>query len=106
MSDPVVEQLTFADEPAAVAALAAAFADYPLFPPLCPDARRRPRVIDVFCRYLFRMAVRCGGAFGTTDRAAVVCSWPAGGSGRAGGLRFAAAGWRSSGGSAGAAAGY
>jgi GNAT superfamily N-acetyltransferase len=78
MSGPLVEQLTRVDEPAAVASLAAAFADYPLFPPLCPDAYRRPRVIEAFCRYLFRMALRCDGAFGTADRAAVVCTWPAG----------------------------
>ena len=38
-----VDPLTHRDEPAAVATLAAAFADYPLFPPLCPDAARRPR---------------------------------------------------------------
>src|SRR5581483_9879276 len=78
MSEPVVEQLTRADEPAAVASLAAAFASYPLFPPLCPNATRRPRVIEAFCRYLFRMALRCDGAFGTADRTAVVCTWPAG----------------------------
>lgn len=78
MSQPVVEQLTPNDEPAAVASLAAAFADYPLFRPLCPNAARRPQIIEAFCRYLFRMAVRCGGAFGTGDRAAVVCSWPPG----------------------------
>jgi GNAT superfamily N-acetyltransferase len=35
-------------------------------------------VVEAFCRYLFRMAVRCGGAFGTADRAAVACSWPPG----------------------------
>jgi GNAT superfamily N-acetyltransferase len=30
------------------------------------------------CRYLFRLALRCDGAFGTTDRAAVVLAWPPG----------------------------
>jgi GNAT superfamily N-acetyltransferase len=35
-------------------------------------------VIAAFCRFLFRMAVRSGGAFGTADRAAVVCAWPPG----------------------------
>lgn len=74
----VVERLTGRDEPAAVASLSAAFAGYPLFPILCPDADRRPRVIESFCRFLFRSSVRCEGAFGTTDRAAVVCAWPPG----------------------------
>jgi GNAT superfamily N-acetyltransferase len=78
MSEPHVQRLTHADEPEAVAALAAAFADYPLLVLLCPDAKRRPRVVEAFCRYLFRMSVRCDGAFGTADRAAVVCSWPPG----------------------------
>jgi GNAT superfamily N-acetyltransferase len=73
-----VDPLTRSDEPAAVASLAAAFAGYPLFPPLCPDEAPRPRVIAAFCRFLFRMAVRAGGAFGTADRAAVVCAWPPG----------------------------
>jgi GNAT superfamily N-acetyltransferase len=35
-------------------------------------------VIEAFCRYLFRMAVRAGGAYGTADRAAVICTGPAG----------------------------
>jgi GNAT superfamily N-acetyltransferase len=78
MLEPTVEPLTRRDEPAAVASLAAAFADYPLFPPLCPNPMRRPRAIEAFCRYLFRMAVRTGGAFGTSDRAAVACAWPPG----------------------------
>ena len=73
-----VDPLTRRDEPAAVAALAAAFADYPLFTSLCPDAARRPRVIAAFCRFLFRMAVRAGGAYGIADRSAVICTWPAG----------------------------
>lgn len=96
------DPLARADEPEAVASLAAAFAEYPLLALLCPDARRRPRVTDAFCRFLFRSAVRVGGVFGTPDRAAVVCSWPAGSEWpsrwdavRAGGLRFAwAMGWR------------
>lgn len=78
MSETAVESLTREDEPAAVACLAAAFADYPLFPPLCPDVDRRPRVIEAFCRFLFHMAVRAGGAFGIRDRAAVACAWPPG----------------------------
>lgn len=73
-----VDLLTRDDEPAAVASLAAAFAAYPLFPPLCPDERRRPRVIEAFCRFLFRMSARAGGAFGTADRAAIACAWPPG----------------------------
>lgn len=96
------EPLTAADESAAVASLSAAFADYPLLALLCPDADRRPRVTAAFCRFLFRSAVRVGGAFGTPDRGAVVCSWPAGrewpsrwDAVRAGGLAFAwAMGWR------------
>jgi GNAT superfamily N-acetyltransferase len=98
MSDPTVDQLTRADEPAAVASLAAAFAEYPLLVLLCPDTKRRPRVVEAFCRFLFRTAVRCDGAFGTADRAAVVCSWPPGSEWpsrwsaiRAGALSFA---WR------------
>lgn len=79
MSEPPrIDQLTRADEPAALAALAAAFVEYPLLVLLCPSAKRRPRVTDAFCRFLFRSAVRVGGAFGTSDRAAVVCSWPVG----------------------------
>jgi ribosomal protein S18 acetylase RimI-like enzyme len=73
-----VEPLTHRDEAAAVASLAAAFAEYPLFPPLCPDPKRRPRVVAEFSRFLFRMAVRAGGAFGTADRSAVACAWPPG----------------------------
>ena len=78
MPETAVEPLTHEDEPAAVSCLAAAFADYPLFPPLCPDPLSRPRAIGAFCRFLFRMAVRTGGAFGTIDRAAVACAWPPG----------------------------
>jgi GNAT superfamily N-acetyltransferase len=73
-----IDQLTRKDEPAAVASLAAAFATYPLFPPLCPKPERRPRLIEAFCRMLFRMSVRCGGVFATPDRAAVACVWPPG----------------------------
>ena len=70
-----VDPLTHLDEPAAVASLAAAIADYPLFPPLCPDGARRPRVVASLCRVLFRMAVRAGGAYGTADRSAIICTW-------------------------------
>ena len=77
-SEPAVDQLTRRDEPAAVASLCAAFAGYPLFAVLCPDAVRRPRVAEAFCRFLFRAALRAGGALGTADRAAVACAWPPG----------------------------
>jgi len=100
----VIAPLTRADERAAVAALAAAFASYKLLAALCPNAKRRPRVTEAFCRFLFRSAVRAGGAFGTPDRGAVVCSWPAGrewpsrwDAVRAGGLAFMwRMGWRAS----------
>ena len=72
------DQLTRKNERASVASLAAAFAEYPLFPPLCPNLERRPRVIDAFCRFLFRIAVRHNGAFATPDRAAVACALPPG----------------------------
>ena len=75
---PPIDRLTRDDEPAAVAALAAAFAGYPLFAVLSPNAKRRPRVTEAFCRFLFRMSVRCDTAFGTADRAAVACAWPPG----------------------------
>lgn len=75
---PRIDPLTRADESAAVDSLRAAFAEYPLLVLLCPNAKRRPRVTEAFCRFLFRSAVRCDGAFGTADRAAVVCSWPVG----------------------------
>jgi GNAT superfamily N-acetyltransferase len=79
MTDPPpIDNLTRADECEAVASLAVAFAEYPLLTLLCPNAKRRPRVVEAFCRYLFRMSVRCEGAFGTADRAAVVCTWPPG----------------------------
>ncbi len=58
--------------------MAAAFAGYPLFAVLCPNAKRRPRVTEAFCRFLFRMSVRCDAAFGTADRSAVACAWPPG----------------------------
>jgi ribosomal protein S18 acetylase RimI-like enzyme len=73
-----IDRLTWRDEPTAVATLAAAFAEYPLLVLLCPNAKRRPRVVEAFCRVLFRMSVRCDAAFGTADRAAVVCVWPPG----------------------------
>jgi GNAT superfamily N-acetyltransferase len=103
MSEPPrIDQLTRADEPEGVAALAAAFVEYPLLVMLCPNMKRRPRVTEAFCRFLFRSAVRCDGAFGTPDRAAVVCSWPVESEWpswwsafRAGGLSFAwHMGWR------------
>lgn len=79
MSEPLpIDRLTRADEGDAVASLAAAFADYPLLSLLCPNAKRRPRATAAFCRFLFRSAVRVDGAFGTPDRAAIVCSWPSG----------------------------
>jgi GNAT superfamily N-acetyltransferase len=101
---PAVDRLSSRDEPAAVAALATAFAEYPLFPPLCPDVLRRPRVVAAFCRFLFRAAVRAEGAYGTADRSAIICTWPPGRewpsrwSGfRAGGLSlFWQLGWRGS----------
>jgi GNAT superfamily N-acetyltransferase len=93
-----VEPLTRADEREAVASLTAAFVEYPLLVLLCPDAKRRPHVTEAFCRFLFRTAVACDGAFGTADRHAIVCSWPLGSEWssfwrtlRAGGLSFA---WR------------
>lgn len=78
MSETQIDKLTKADERDAVATLAAAFAEYPLLALLCPNAKRRPRVVEEFCRVLFRMSVRCDAAFGTPDRAAVVCVWPPG----------------------------
>ncbi|MFM8270868.1 MAG: GNAT family N-acetyltransferase [Gemmata sp.] len=70
--------LSLADERDAVAALGAAFANYPLFAVLCPGAARRPRATEALCRFLFRTAVRVRGAFGTPDRTAVACAWPPG----------------------------
>ena len=79
MTEPLpIDKLTRRDEPEAVASLAAAFAEYPLMTLLCPQATRRPRAVEAFCRVLFRMSVRCDAAFGTPDRAAVVCLWPPG----------------------------
>jgi GNAT superfamily N-acetyltransferase len=73
-----VDQLSSRDESAAVASLAAAFAEYPLFPPLCPDSARRPRFIDDFCRMLFRVSVWTRGVYATPDRNAVTCVFPPG----------------------------
>jgi GNAT superfamily N-acetyltransferase len=73
-----IDLLSLADERATVAALSAAFATYPLFPPLCPDPLRRPRVIEAFCRMLFRMSAASGGAFATPCRSAVACALPPG----------------------------
>jgi GNAT superfamily N-acetyltransferase len=79
MSEPPrIDPLTRADEREAVASLTAAFVEYPLLVLLCPDAKRRPRVTEAFCQFLFRSAVACDGAFGTADRHAIVCSWPLG----------------------------
>jgi hypothetical protein len=73
-----IDLLSRHDERAAVATLSAAFATYPLFPPLCPDPSRRPRVIEAFCRMLFRMSAEVGGAFATPCRSAVACALPPG----------------------------
>jgi GNAT superfamily N-acetyltransferase len=103
MTEPLpIDRLTRSDEREAVGSLAAAFVEYPLLVMLCPDAKRRPRFTEAFCRYLFRMSLRCDGAFGTSDRAAVVLTWPPGSEWpslwdafRAGGLSFAwRMGWR------------
>jgi GNAT superfamily N-acetyltransferase len=77
-SPPPIDRLTRRDERAAVATLAAAFAEYPLLVALAPNAHHRPRVVEAFCRVLFHMSVRCDGAFATVDRSAVVCVWPPG----------------------------
>ncbi len=100
----MIDLLTRADEREAVATLAAAFASYKLLEALCPNAKHRPRVTEAFSRFLFRSAVRSGGAYGTPDRGAVVCAWPAGrewpsrwDAFRAGGLAFMwRMGWRAS----------
>jgi GNAT superfamily N-acetyltransferase len=79
MTEPIaIDCLTRADEREAVASLGAAFAEYPLLVALCPDAERRPRVTEAFCRVLLRLSVRSGGAFATADRAAVACALPPG----------------------------
>jgi GNAT superfamily N-acetyltransferase len=79
MTDPLpIDRLTRTDVPAAVESLAAAFANYPLLAALCPNAKRRPRVVDAFCRYVVRMSLQCESAYATADRAAVVCAWPPG----------------------------
>jgi GNAT superfamily N-acetyltransferase len=105
MTEPLpINRLTRADEREAVATLAAAFVEYPLLVSLCPEATLRPRITEVFCRYLFRTSLRCDGAFGTPDRDAVVLAWPPGSEWpslwdnfRAGGLPFLwRMGWRRS----------
>ena len=79
MTSPLsIDRLTRRDEPAAVATLAAAFASYPLLTALDPDPAQRPRLVEAFSRYLFRMSARSGGVFATPDRAAVACAWPPG----------------------------
>lgn len=72
------EHLTSRDEPAAVASLAAAFAEYPLFPPLCPAPARRPRFVEDFCRMLFRVSAWARGVYATPGREAVTCVFPPG----------------------------
>jgi len=79
MTEPItIDKLTRRDEREATASLAAAFAEYPLLVALCPDAKRRPRVTEAFCRVLLRHSIRAGGAFATADRAAVACALPPG----------------------------
>ena len=78
MTTSEVIPLTAADVPAAVASLAAAFADYPLLRTIAPDPARRPRVVEAFCRMLVRYAVRVGRPYTTVDRAAVACWLPPG----------------------------
>ena len=104
MTNSPIDRLTPRDEPAAVVSLTAAFAEYPLFPPLCASVERRPHVIAAFCRFLFHMSLRCNGAFATADRSAVALTWPPGSEWpgrwanlRAGGLSLVwRLGWRSS----------
>jgi GNAT superfamily N-acetyltransferase len=78
MTQHIIDQLTRRDERDAVASLAAAFATYPLLTTICPTPHRCPRVVEAFCRFLFRIAVRHRGAFATPDRAAVACALPPG----------------------------
>ncbi len=63
---------------AAVQALAAAFADYAMLRALCPDARRRARVVPAFARMLYRISARAGGAFAVPGFGAVACGLPPG----------------------------
>jgi ribosomal protein S18 acetylase RimI-like enzyme len=73
-----VDTLTWSDVPAAVGSLAAAFAEYPLIRVVAPDADRRPRVCEAFCRMLVNYSVGLGAAYATADRAAVACWLPPG----------------------------
>lgn len=78
MTTHAVEALTRRDERAAVAALTAAFADYPMLSALCPDPDRRRWAVPAYTRLLFRLSAVAGGAFATADRAAVACALPPG----------------------------
>ncbi|MCI0703140.1 MAG: GNAT family N-acetyltransferase [Planctomycetia bacterium] len=78
MTELVIEQLTPRDEREAVESLTEAFVEYPLLVALCPNAKRRPRATEAFCRMLLRLSVRAEGAFATADRAAVACALPPG----------------------------
>lgn len=77
-SPPAVVQVGLRHTRAATAALTAAFADYDLLRALCPDARRRARVVPAFARMLYRISARTGRAFATADFAAVACGLPPG----------------------------
>ncbi len=71
-----IERLTGADEPAAVATLTAAFAQYPLFPALGTHGANRSRVVESFVRVMLRVTFRLGVVHATADRSAVACSLP------------------------------
>jgi ribosomal protein S18 acetylase RimI-like enzyme len=69
-----VDRLTPADAPAAIASLAAAFADYPLVRAIAPANARRASA--AFCGMLVRYTVASGAAYTTSDRQAVACWLP------------------------------
>lgn len=73
-----VEEVGLRHTRAAVAALAAAFADYDMLRALCPDAGRRSWVVPAFARMLYRISARAGGVFATEGFAAVACGLPPG----------------------------